>query len=341
MKAAGMTSIISQKRVAVSTIASAGSKKRKVEIKATMSAPPPSSTIAVTTTDAGDATRDSSDIIENLERDTMGASWRTALEAEFTKPYFRKDPYHGVGQAHGQQSHHGPHFHVLTLPLQGLSFSVLPPTKLPGSLKNIYKQLANDIPTFSPPKTGLAHLFLPFPPSSLTLPGSRRHHICRDLTPLAKAGVLWLNTCLTVRAHKANSHSKKGWESFTDAILHAVLSRANDTGRGVVFFAWGLPAQKTCERLRIDEKKHLVLRSGHISSANLVASRSSRELIVPRSPHPSPLSAHRGFLGNGHFRRANEWLRANDRDVIDWTALGFSTACGAASSSSSKSGWLP
>ncbi|KAH0830326.1 uracil-DNA glycosylase-like protein, partial [Lanmaoa asiatica] len=201
----------------------------------------------------------------------------------------------------GQQSHHGPHFHVLTLPLQGLSFSVLPPTKLPGSLKNIYKQLANDIPTFSPPKTGLAHLFLPFPPSSLTLPGSRRHHICRDPTPLAKAGVLWLNTRLTVRAHKANSHSKKGWEPFTDAILHAVLSRANDTGRGVVFFAWGLPAQKT---------PHFFCEPRHASSS---------------SPGPhirSPLSAHRGFLGNGHFRRANEWLRANDRDVIDWTVLG-------------------
>ncbi|KAF8141233.1 uracil-DNA glycosylase [Boletus edulis] len=230
----------------------------------------------------------------------MGESWRTALEAEFTKPYLRKlkdflisevkshevyppagdiyswsrltpldavkavvigqDPYHNIGQAHG------------------LSFSVLPPTKLPGSLKNIYKQLASDIPAFSPPKTG-------------------------DFTPLAKAGVLWLNTCLTVRAHNANSHAKKGWESFTDAVLNAVLDRANDTGRGVVFFAWGLPAQKTCERLRIDEKKHLVLRSAH----------------------PSPLSAHRGFLGNGHFKRANEWLQEKDRDVIDWAVLSAST----------------
>ncbi|KAF8434982.1 uracil-DNA glycosylase-like protein [Boletus edulis BED1] len=248
----------------------------------------------------------------------MGESWRTALEAEFTKPYLRKlkdflisevkshevyppagdiyswsrltpldavkavvigqarpsyfvlhcsnspliprqDPYHNIGQAHG------------------LSFSVLPPTKLPGSLKNIYKQLASDIPAFSPPKTG-------------------------DFTPLAKAGVLWLNTCLTVRAHKANSHAKKGWESFTDAVLNAVLDRANDTGRGVVFFAWGLPAQKTCERLRIDEK-HLVLRSAH----------------------PSPLSAHRGFLGNGHFKRANEWLQEKDGDVIDWAVLSAST----------------
>ncbi|KAG8217259.1 uracil-DNA glycosylase-like protein [Butyriboletus roseoflavus] len=302
MKPTRMTPIISQKRVAVSTIASA-SKKRKVEIKATMS------TIAITTIGAGDATLDASDIIENLERDTMGASWRTALQAEFTKPYFRKlkdfltletksyqvypparniyswsrltpldavkavvigqDPYHDVGQAHG------------------LSFSVLPPTKLPGSLKNIYKQLASDVPAFSPPQTG-------------------------DLTPLAKSGVLWLNTCLTVRAHKANSHAKKGWETFTDAVLDAVLTHANDTGRGVVFFAWGFAAQKTCERLRIDEQKHLVLRSAH----------------------PSPLSAHRGFLGNGHFKRANEWLLENDRDAIDWTVLGVSTTPVEASSKS-------
>ncbi|KAL4065263.1 uracil-DNA glycosylase, partial [Scleroderma citrinum] len=220
--------------------------------------------------------------------------WRTALVAEFSKPYFLKlkdflrsehtsyvvyppvkdiyswsrltplesvkvvvlgqDPYHNTGQAHG------------------LSFSVLPPTKLPGSLKNIYKQLSNDIPEFKPPTTG-------------------------NLTPLARAGVLWLNTCLTVRAHAANSHAKKGWESFTDAVIQAVLNR--EDGKGVVFFAWGLPAQKTCERLSIDEKKHLVL----------------------RSVHPSPLSAHRGFLGNGHFKRANEWLRERSGVGIDWTVL--------------------
>ncbi|KAF8842512.1 uracil-DNA glycosylase [Paxillus ammoniavirescens] len=283
------TTIISHKRVAVSTTTSAGTKRRKVEIEETQS------TIAVTTNGVGNSsTADATDAIENLERDTLGASWLTALEAELGKPYFRKlkdflisehishvvyppvqdiyswsrltpldsvkaivlgqDPYHNVGQAHG------------------LSFSVLPPTKLPGSLKNIYKQLSDDIPSFKPPKTG-------------------------DLTPLAKAGVLWLNTCLTVRAHNANSHSKKGWESFTDAVIKAVLERRG--GRGVVFFAWGLPAQKTCARLGIDEERHLVLKSAH----------------------PSPLSAHRGFLGNGHFKKANEWLRKKDLEEIDWMVL--------------------
>ncbi|KIJ17134.1 hypothetical protein PAXINDRAFT_73511 [Paxillus involutus ATCC 200175] len=266
--------------------------------------------MAVTTNGVGNSgTADATDTIENLERDTLGASWLTALEAELGKPYFRKlkdflisehtshvvyppvqdiyswskltpldsvkaivlgqDPYHNVGQAHG------------------LSFSVLPPTKLPGSLKNIYKQLSNDIPSFKPPKTG-------------------------DLTPLAKAGVLWLNTCLTVRAHNANSHSKKGWESFTDAVIKAVLER--EGGRGVVFFAWGLPAQKTCARLRIDEERHLVLKSAH----------------------PSPLSAHRGFLGNGHFKKANEWLRKKGLEEIDWMVL-CSSIPHLSSSSSSKS----
>ncbi|KAH7927080.1 uracil-DNA glycosylase [Leucogyrophana mollusca] len=230
----------------------------------------------------------------------MGESWRTALEPEFSKPYFQKlkefliaehkahtiypktsdvyswsrltpldsvkavvlgqDPYHNVGQAHG------------------LSFSVLPPTKLPGSLKNIYKQLSADIPSFEAPSTG-------------------------DLTPLAQAGVLWLNTCLTVRAHTANSHSKKGWETFTDAVIRAILSRESeaDGKGGVVFFAWGLPAQKTFERIGIDEKRHLVLKSAH----------------------PSPLSAHRGFLGNGHFKKANEWLseRYGEGKEIDWAVL--------------------
>ncbi|KIJ63259.1 hypothetical protein HYDPIDRAFT_29521 [Hydnomerulius pinastri MD-312] len=267
--------------------------------------------MSVTTTVAGGSgSVDVSDAIENLERDTLGASWKTALEAEFGKPYFRKlkdfliseeksqvvyppvkeiyswsrltpldavkaivigqDPYHNVGQAHG------------------LSFSVLPPTKLPGSLKNIYKQLSADIPSFTPPKTG-------------------------DLSPLAKAGVLWLNTVLTVRAHKANSHAKKGWESFTDAVIKAVLERGD--GRGVVFFAWGLPAQQTIGRLGINEDKHLVL----------------------RSVHPSPLSAYKGFLGNEHFKKANEWLRERNGEEIDWTVLsatGTKTSRSAASTSS-------
>ncbi|KAF5373140.1 hypothetical protein D9758_001573 [Tetrapyrgos nigripes] len=234
--------------------------------------------------------------LETLEQDTMGKSWYNALKDEFEKDYFRKlkgfletelkshtvypslqnvyswsrltplnsvkvvilgqDPYHNVGQAHG------------------LSFSVLPPTKPPGSLKNIYKQMATDIPSFSAPKQG-------------------------DLTALAKLGVLWLNTSLTVQAHKAGSHSGKGWETFTAKALKAVVSRPESSG--VVFMAWGLPAQKTCDKIGIDQTKHLVLKSAH----------------------PSPLSAHRGFLGNNHFKLANEWLvrKYGEGAEIDWAVL--------------------
>ncbi|EIM90307.1 uracil-DNA glycosylase [Stereum hirsutum FP-91666 SS1] len=225
----------------------------------------------------------------------MGKSWYDALSSEFGKPYFRKlkdfiltenksqtiypavrdiyswsrltplpsvkvvvigqDPYHDVNQAHG------------------LAFSVLPPTKPPPSLRNIYKQMHADYPTFVIPRTG-------------------------DLTPLAKLGVLFLNSSLTVRAHKANSHSKKGWEQLTTAALRAVAHREDAR---VVFLAWGAPAQATCKAVGIDETRHLVL----------------------KSPHPSPLSAYRGFLGNEHFKKANEWLEEKyGRDGgIDWTAL--------------------
>ena len=71
------------------------------------------------------------------------------------------------------------------------------------------------------------------------------------MSPLAALGVLFLNSTLTVRAHKANSHSRKGWETFTTAVLRAVTQRKDE--RGVVFFAWGLPAQKTCDAVGIDE----------------------------------------------------------------------------------------
>lgn len=93
--------------------------------------------------------------------------------------------------------------------------------------------------------------------------------------------MLLLNTCLTVRAHEANSHSGKGWEKFTQRVIDLVNERQK---RGVVFMAWGAPAGKRVSR--VDGKRHLVL----------------------RSVHPSPLSAHRGFFEGGHFRKANEWL---------------------------------
>ncbi len=113
------------------------------------------------------------------------------------------------------------------------------------------------------------------------------------LTPWADRGVLLLNTCLTVRAHEANSHANKGWERFTQKVIDTVVQKRT---RGVVFLAWGTPAQKRCTK--ISRSKHLVL----------------------KSVHPSPLSASRGFFDCGHFKAANEWLkeRYGEEGVIDW-----------------------
>lgn len=102
-----------------------------------------------------------------------------------------------------------------------------------------------------------------------------------------------LNTCLTVRAHEANSHSQKGWEPFTQKVIDTVCRVRT---RGVVFLAWGTPAQQRCKK--IDRKRHLVL----------------------ESVHPSPLSAARGFFDCGHFRKTNDWLatRYGEEGTINW-----------------------
>lgn len=106
----------------------------------------------------------------------------------------------------------------------------------------------------------------------------------------ADQGVLLLNTVLTVRAHQANSHQGKGWEQFTDAVIEAV----NAQDRPIVIFLWGAPAGRKAKMLI--NPKHLVL----------------------KAPHPSPLSAYRGFFGCKHFSKANEFLKANGVEPIDW-----------------------
>ncbi|KXH34689.1 uracil-DNA glycosylase [Colletotrichum salicis] len=138
----------------------------------------------------------------------------------------------------------------------------------------MYIALKKDYPSFSPPpnKGGL-------------------------LTPWADRGVLLLNTCLTVRAHEANSHANRGWERFTQKVIDLVAAKRS---RGVVFVAWGTPAGKRV--VKVDAKKHLVL----------------------KSVHPSPLSASRGFFDCGHFKKANEWLvtRYGAGAEIDWDLSG-------------------
>ena len=157
-----------------------------------------------------------------------------------------QDPYHGANQAHG------------------LSFSVLPGQRIPPSLKNIYKELQDDLGCYIP-NNGY-------------------------LEKWAKQGVLMLNTVLTVRAHKPNSHQGKGWEHFTDAIIEAV----NKEDRPIVYLLWGRPAQSKIPML--NNPKHLIL----------------------KAPHPSPYSADRGCFGCRHFSQANEFLQSNGQEPVDW-----------------------
>ena len=213
-------------------------------------------------------------------------SWKTHLQPEFEKDYFRtltefvkseysqyqifppgklifnafnlcpfdkvkvviigQDPYHGPGQAHG------------------LCFSVNDGVPFPPSLVNIFKEIKADIGTDAP-TTG-------------------------NLTRWAEQGVLLLNATLTVRAHQAGSHQNRGWEAFTDAAIRALAEEREH----LVFILWGAYAQR--KGAFIDRNKHLVLSSAH----------------------PSPLSAYNGFFGNKHFTRANDYLKANGETEIIW-----------------------
>ncbi len=146
----------------------------------------------------------------------------------------------------------------------GLSFSVNDGVKIPPSLVNIFKEIESDL-GIAPPKSG-------------------------DLRRWAEQGVLLLNAVLSVRAHSAASHSKRGWEQFTDAIVRAVA----ENREGVVYMLWGKHAQKKCAV--VDPTKNCVL----------------------QSVHPSPLSAYRGFLGCRHFSLANEYLYQRGSGTIEW-----------------------
>jgi uracil-DNA glycosylase len=161
-----------------------------------------------------------------------------------------QDPYHGPGQA------------------MGLSFSVPDGVKHPPSLRNIFKELADDC-GIAPPASG-------------------------DLTPWAQRGVLLLNNSLTVEAGQAGSHAGRGWDAITDACVAAVAAREQPA----VFILWGSHAQAKASRI-----------------AELNAP--TRHCVI-RSPHPSPLSAHRGFFGSKPFSRANAFLEEAGREAVDW-----------------------
>ena len=146
----------------------------------------------------------------------------------------------------------------------GLCFSVNDGIQFPPSLVNIFKEIENDCGT-------------PVPQSG-------------NLTRWAEQGVLLLNATLTVRAHQAGSHQRRGWEEFTDAAIKALSADKEH----LVFILWGSYAQGKASY--IDPSKHLILKSAH----------------------PSPLSAYRGFFGNKHFSRANDYLLQNGETSIQW-----------------------
>ncbi|MDR1407969.1 MAG: uracil-DNA glycosylase [Tannerella sp.] len=213
-------------------------------------------------------------------------SWRERLSDEFGKAYFAelinfvRDEYahtavYPSGNLIFNAFQHCPFDRVKVVLLgqdpyhepgqaHGLCFSVCDGVPFPPSLVNIFKEIESD-------------LGRPVPRSG-------------DLTRWADQGVLLLNATLTVRAHAAGSHQHKGWETFTDAVIHQL-----DAARKyVVYMLWGAYAQK---------------------KGNFI--NSSRNLILS-SAHPSPLSAHRGFFGNKHFSRANDYLIASGQDPVDW-----------------------
>ena len=213
-------------------------------------------------------------------------SWKLQLENEFQQPYFinlvqfvkqeyqtqtvyppGKFIFNAFDQCPfdkvkvvilGQDPYHEPG------QAHGLCFSVNDGVQYPPSLQNIFKEIQSDL-GMSIPKSG-------------------------NLERWAQQGVLLLNASLTVRAHSAGSHQRKGWEEFTDAAIHRIAEGKEN----VAFILWGSFAQKKGEFINPD--KHLVL----------------------KSPHPSPLSAHRGFFGNKHFSKVNDYLISTGQTPIEW-----------------------
>lgn len=213
-------------------------------------------------------------------------SWQEMLKDEFQQPYFaalktfliqeKKNqliypkgkhifnafnftPFNKISVVIiGQDPYHG------AGQAHGLSFSVPDGVKPPPSLKNIFKELASD-------------LHIPIAKSG-------------NLSSWAKQGVLLLNATLTVRAKQAGSHQKRGWETFTDAVIRTI----SEQKKGVVFLLWGAFAQK--KSVLIDAKKHYILTAAH----------------------PSPFSVYRGFFGCKHFSKTNELLIKQNKQPINW-----------------------
>lgn len=213
-------------------------------------------------------------------------SWKNILQQEFDKPYFKnltdfvKNEYKNhecypngedIFAAFdfcafddlkvviiGQDPYHGEN------QANGLCFSVKDEIKYPPSLVNIFKEINSDLNN-EIPKTG-------------------------NLEKWAKQGVLLLNATLTVRAHEAGSHQKKGWETFTDGVIKGI----SDNKENVVFLLWGKFAESKVKLINVEKHKILI------------------------APHPSPLGAWRGWFGCKHFSKTNQFLEEIGKKTIHW-----------------------
>lgn len=221
------------------------------------------------------------------DRIKLEPGWKAALHEEFDKPYMQ-----ALGEFLRREKAAGKQI----FPPGGLIFHALDSTPL----ARVKVVIIGQDPYHGP---GQAHGLcfsvqpgVPVPPSLQNIFKELKRDLNIDppnhgcLQHWAEQGVLLLNTSLTVEQGKAGSHAAAGWQPFTDRVIEAVSQHQPH----LVFLLWGAHAQSK-ERL-IDPTKHLIL----------------------RSPHPSPLSAHRGFIGNGHFSRTNRFLEQHGLTPIDW-----------------------
>lgn len=221
------------------------------------------------------------------EKIRLEESWKRRLQAEFGESYmkdlkaFLRDEYSKKKVIYPKPAEY---FAALDhTPFEKVKVVILgqDPYHGPGQAHG----LSFSVPPGVPIPPSLQNIFKEIQSEFGFVPPKTGH-----LMSWADQGVLLLNATLTVVGGQAGSHQKKGWEQFTDKVVRVL----NEEREHLVFMLWGSYAQKKGEI--VDRKKHLVL----------------------SSPHPSPLSAHRGFLGNGHFKKANEYLEKNGLAPIDW-----------------------
>lgn len=220
------------------------------------------------------------------KRPDIGDGWYAVLEPEFGAPYFADLRTFLIGERE-RHTVYPPGTRIFA------AFNATPFDKVrvvilgqdPYHGPDQAHGLSFSVPEGVPPPPSLANIFVELQ-RDLGIPRSRHG----DLSSWARQGVLLLNATLTVRASTAGSHQGKGWERFTDAAIRGLSERH----QGLIFLLWGRFAQQKASL--IDADRHYIL----------------------QAPHPSPLSAHKGFIGCGHFSRVNELLIAQGKPPIDW-----------------------